>query len=180
MNKQNYTFEYRDAKGGELFVDAICDGPVSEEDAREYAGKCFKELQALPDTDCAMIVMYDEQLEEVTRWVLPVKEEEAPQQEMVNEQQVSQPVSKGSLLDNGITPKHNMKAWARVGWDCSEVVSGTITSVANIDNRGLANTYVDFQAQNGNSYHCNINLLYDHRPYKVQIVDNYGPVSVWQ
>lgn len=69
-DKQEYTYEYRNKKGYELFTDKILSGPVSEKEAYDYAKKSLIEETADNNSECVMIVIFDEQLEEVNRVTL--------------------------------------------------------------------------------------------------------------
>lgn len=90
-------------------------------------------------------------------------------------------IKQGSLLDNLTTPREGTEYWARVQNDKGNpvVIKGVVDLVFNIDNRGYANIYVDFHSGE-KKYHLPINVLFDHRPKMVEIVDRFGPVKVWR
>lgn len=86
---------------------------------------------------------------------------------------------KGSYLNNGKTPKKDETIYVLVGFD-RKVVKGKIIKTNNIDNRGLANTYLDIKLADGRNYHTDISQIYDHKPNQVKITDEYGDVTVWE
>lgn len=86
--------------------------------------------------------------------------------------------AKGSYLDNKKMPKEGDTVYALVGFD-KKIVKGKIIKINNIDNKGLANTYLDLDA-NGKTYHTDISQIYDHKPKQVVKRDEYGEVKVWE
>ncbi len=89
----------------------------------------------------------------------------------------------GSLCENGRLPKVGQAVWALVtiGRTIEEKPRrGYVMSVTNIDNRGLSNTYCDIGLASGKRVHVSISQIYGHKPKMVEIVDEYGPVSVWR
>jgi len=83
-----------------------------------------------------------------------------------------------TYLDNKKIPKINEKVYALVGFE-NKIVNGKIVSVNNIDNKGLSNCYLDIDVS-GKKYHVNISQIFNHKPKKVQIKDEYGFVTVWR
>lgn len=57
---------------------------------------------------------------------------------------------------------------------------GKVTLVTNIDNKGLANTYIDIETDKGTKYHASIGQVFDHKPKQVKKTDQYGEVTVWE
>ena len=74
MNKQEYTYEYRNADGNELFTDKIVTGPVTLEEARAYVLESINELSS--ESPCTHILIVDEECNEVERLLVPVTSEE--------------------------------------------------------------------------------------------------------
>ena len=85
---------------------------------------------------------------------------------------------KGSYLDNKKLPKEGENVYALVGFN-RKIVKGKIKKVSNIDQKGLANTYLDLDV-NGKNYHLDISCIYDHKPKKVKTKDEYGDVIIWE
>lgn len=85
---------------------------------------------------------------------------------------------KGSFLDNKKLPKEGQKVWALVGFD-RKIVQGTVKKLSNIDQKGLANTYLDLDVK-GKNYHLDISQIYDHKPKQVKTKDEYGEVTIWE
>lgn len=86
--------------------------------------------------------------------------------------------AKGSYLVNKKLPKEGESVYAIVGFD-KKIVKGKVTRVTNIDKKGLENTYMDLDV-NGKIYHVDINQIYDHKPKKKFIEDEYGKVEIWE
>ena len=86
--------------------------------------------------------------------------------------------SKGNYLENKKIPKEGETVYALIGFD-KKVVKGIIKRVSNIDNKGLANTYLDIDVK-GKNYHIDISQIYDHKPKKVKVKDQYGETIIWQ
>ncbi len=86
--------------------------------------------------------------------------------------------TKGSFLDNKRIPKQGQAVYALVGFE-RKVVKGTVTKLSNIDQKGLANTYLDINAK-GKNYHVDISQVYDHKPKQVKTKDEYGEVTIWE
>lgn len=84
----------------------------------------------------------------------------------------------GSYLDNKKMPKEGQEVYALVGFE-RKVVKGRLKKISNIDNRGLANTYLDIDVK-GKNYHISIDQVYDHKPKQVKTKDEYGEVTVWE
>lgn len=84
----------------------------------------------------------------------------------------------GSFLDKGALPEDGQAVFCVVGFD-QKVVKGIVQKSTNIDNKGLANTYVDVIASD-KTYHVAINQVYDHEPCKVVVEDEFGKLSVWK
>ena len=82
-----------------------------------------------------------------------------------------------NYLNQNKVPKINDKVYALVGFDAC-IIQGTISTITNIDNKGLSNTYVDIQTGNL-KYHVNIGCIFDHLPIKITIQDDYGKLQVW-
>lgn len=85
---------------------------------------------------------------------------------------------KGSYLDNKRMPKEGDTVYALVGFD-RKVVKGKVMKVSNIDQKGLANTYLDIDV-NGKNYHLDVSQIFDHKPKKVKTKDEYGEVTIWE
>ena len=86
--------------------------------------------------------------------------------------------TKGSFLDNKNLPKLNQKVWFLSGMFGDKPEQGTIIRITNIDNKGLSNTSVDLKTPKGEK-HVNIMLIFDHKPQKHKVNDEYGEVSKW-
>ena len=87
--------------------------------------------------------------------------------------------SKGSYLDNKKMPKEGQTVYVLVGFD-RKVVKGKVIKFNNIDNRGLANTYLDIKLADGRNHHTDISQVYDHKPKQVKTKDEYGDVTIWE
>jgi len=85
---------------------------------------------------------------------------------------------KGSFLQNKKMPKEGQEVYALIGFD-KKIVKVKILRLTNIDNKGLANTYMDVTDGKKN-YHINIDAIYDHKPKLVTKTDEYGEVKVWE
>ncbi len=85
---------------------------------------------------------------------------------------------KGSYLDNVKMPKVGDTVWFLKGFNLVPT-KGEISTVTNIDQRGLANTYMDIK-HGGSIAHVSIDLVYDHKPKKVKKQDQYGELTVWE
>lgn len=83
--------------------------------------------------------------------------------------------SEGSYLDKKKTPKEGDLVYFLHGFN-NEIKRGKIIKLSNIDNKGLANTYMDIEG----GYHTSIDRIYDHKPKKVKVKDEYGEVTVWR
>jgi hypothetical protein len=99
---------------------------------------------------------------------------------MARKVKVTGEVRDGSLLDNMIMPVSGMVVWARVGMMGESIVQGKILNYSDIDNRGLANIYVNVTGDDGVSYSAPVSRIFLHRPEYVEIEDCYGPVHVWR
>lgn len=86
--------------------------------------------------------------------------------------------SKGSFLDNKKVPKDGQMVYAVVGFD-QKIVKGKVLKTSNIDKKGIANTYLDIDV-NGKTYHVDISQIFDHKPKKVKVKDEYGEVTIWE
>lgn len=86
--------------------------------------------------------------------------------------------AKGSYLDNKKMPKEGQEVYALVGFE-RKIVKGKIRKLTNIDNKGLANTYLDINS-GGKNYHVDISQVYDHKPKQVKTKDEYGDVTIWE
>ena len=86
----------------------------------------------------------------------------------------------GSYLQNNRMPKVGEKVWILAGqMSPYKVVEGKITMVSNIDQRGLGNTYVDVAGKDGKTHHINVSMLFDHKPKRVKVTDQFGETTVW-
>lgn len=85
----------------------------------------------------------------------------------------------GSYLDNQQVLKLGSEVWILTGQFADNPQKGMIKRIDNIDNKGLANTYVDVDV-NGKIYHTNVAQVFDHKPKLVQVKDEYGFVKRWQ
>lgn len=87
--------------------------------------------------------------------------------------------AKGSYLDNKKMPREGQQVYILAGQMADKVVKGTIRKITNIDQKGLANTYFEIEA-NGKNHHVNIAQVYDHKPKRVKTKDEYGEVTIWE
>ena len=83
----------------------------------------------------------------------------------------------GSYLENGKTPKENDKVYTLVGFD-QKIIKGKIIRITNIDNKGLANNYMDID-DGQKKWHVSIDVVFDHKPKKIKVRDEYGETSRW-
>ena len=86
--------------------------------------------------------------------------------------------SQGNFAENQTLPRNNQLIYAVIGFD-QKVTKGRVQKTTNIDNKGIANTYVDVIV-NDKNYHLSINQVYDHKPEKVIVNDIYGAVTIWE
>jgi len=97
-----------------------------------------------------------------------------------NNEHNKQELNNGSYLDNKKIPKTGEKVFFLKGQFGDNVDSGIIDTITNIDNKGLSNTYLNIKDKNGNNHHINIAQVYDHKPKKIEIEDQYGKVKMWK
>jgi exosome complex RNA-binding protein Csl4 len=88
-------------------------------------------------------------------------------------------IKKGSYLDIKRLPKEGDKVYAVVGFN-QKIIQGTIVDITNIDRKGFANIYVEVEDKNSKKYHLAINQIFDHKPKKETIKDEYGETKVWR
>lgn len=88
-------------------------------------------------------------------------------------------VDEMSYLDYGKMPDTGDVVWFLGGQMADKPMKGTVLAINNIDQKGLANTYMDIDSK-GKKYHVNIAQVYDHMPKRIKKKDEYGDVTVWE
>lgn len=87
--------------------------------------------------------------------------------------------SRGSYLDIEKIPKEGENVYAVVGFN-QKIIKGKIVNITDIDRKGFSNTYVEVEDKNGKKYKLAINQIFDHKPKKEIIKDEYGETKVWR
>jgi len=85
---------------------------------------------------------------------------------------------RGSFLQNETMPRTGQEVYALAGFE-AKVVSGKVKKLHNIDNRGLANIYIDITV-GGANLHTDISQVFDHEPKQVKTEDDLGPLTIWE
>jgi hypothetical protein len=89
--------------------------------------------------------------------------------------------NKGSYLDNKLLPKEGAIVFVLVGsMSPFKVMKGKVSTLSNIDNKGLNNTYMDILLDNGKINHVHISMVFDHKPKQEKVTDEYGETTVWR
>ena len=86
---------------------------------------------------------------------------------------------KGSFLDNKKIPKEEQNVWILSGTFADKPEQGIIKISYNIDRKGLSNTYLDVETKKGIK-HLNIAQIFDHKPKKIKVKDEYGEITKWE
>ena len=85
--------------------------------------------------------------------------------------------SKGSYLENKKMPNINDTVYALVGFD-QKIITGKVIRITNIDKKGLANNYMDI-VDGKKKWHTSIDVVFDHKPKKIKVKDEYGEITKW-
>lgn len=84
----------------------------------------------------------------------------------------------GSFLDNKKIPKLNQNVWFLSGMFGDIPKKGKVLDISDIDRKGLSNTYLEIETSKEKK-HVNIMLVFDHKPKKTKIKDEYGELTKW-
>lgn len=90
--------------------------------------------------------------------------------------------SEGSFLKNNKFPRINQNVWFLTTNEHfkEEIMQGKVIKISNIDNRGMGNSYIDIEVKDSkDKKHIPIIHVFDHKPKKKEIVDEFGKVKIW-